>query len=157
MQFWVEFTYIKNRTSTKTIMRLLSKLKDKLRKLAGIRKERQLPPPGGKPPIGSNIIREKLRMRLKYPINDELWKFLTAMGWRAIDMRYNKRRYTIVPDKVLLKFIKANEIERHVLHARLIKVSKHEKPSHDESASSSRRSAGDASAQELAFEKNAVD
>jgi hypothetical protein len=111
-------------------MRLISKLKDKLRSIAGIRRERQLPPPGEKPPIGSNIVREKLRIRLKYPINDELWKFLTALGWRAIDMRHNNRRYTIVPDKVLLKLIKADNLERHVLHARLVKVNKHGSSSH---------------------------
>ena len=105
-------------------MRLvIYKIKDKLRTMAGIRVERQLPPPSNeKPPIGSNIVREKLRIRLKYPIADDLWKFLTAMGWRTIDMRYNKRRYTLVPDKVLLKLIKAPELERHVLHARLVKV-----------------------------------
>jgi hypothetical protein len=111
-------------------MRLVSKLKDKLRSIAGIRRERQLPPPGEKPPIGSNIVREKLRIRLKYPITDELWKFLTALGWRAIDMRHNNRRYTIVPDKVLLKLIKADTLERHVLHARLIKVNKRGSNSH---------------------------
>ncbi|MGZ3238744.1 MAG: hypothetical protein ACXU8A_15375 [Burkholderiaceae bacterium] len=114
---------------------LISKLRDKLRSVAGIRRERQLPPPGEKPSIGSNIVREKLRMRLKYPITDELWKFLAAKEWRAIDMRYNKRRYTTVPDKVLLKLIKAGELERHVLHARLIKVNKHGSHSHRVSTS----------------------
>jgi hypothetical protein len=111
--------------------------------------ERQLPPAGEKPPIGSNIVREKLRIRLKYPITDELWKFMTAMGWRAVDMRYNKRRYTVVPDKVLVKLINADEIERHVLHARLVKVTKRDK--------SSRRPSADPSQQELAYGKNSVD
>jgi hypothetical protein len=141
-------------------MRLLSKLKDKLRSLAGIRKERQLPPIGEKPPIGSNIVREKLRMRLKYPVTDELWKFMSSMGWRAIDMRYNKRRYTMVPDKVLLKLIKADEIERHVLHARLVKVGKREKNPQDEAASGSLAEStkkSNPSDQELAFENNTMD
>lgn len=137
-------------------MRLLNKLKDKLRSMAGIRKERQLPPPGEKPTIGSNIVREKLRIRLKYPVNDELWKFLTSMGWRTIDMRYNKRRYTLVPDKVLLKFIKANEIERHVLHARLVKVNRREKQSDDASASGSQNASAEPSDQELVCEENAM-
>lgn len=137
-------------------MRLLNKLKDKLRSMAGIRKERQLPPPGEKPTIGSNIVREKLRIRLKYPVNDELWKFLTSMGWRTIDMRYNKRRYTLVPDKVLLKFIKANEIERHVLHARLVKVNRREKQSDNASASGSQNASAEPSDLELVCEENAM-
>jgi hypothetical protein len=108
-------------------MRLISNLRDKFRNLAGIRIERQLPPPSEKPLIGSNIVRENLRIRLKYPISDDLWKFLISKDWRAVDMRYNKRRYTIVPDKVLHKLMKADEIERHVLHARLTRTGKHEK------------------------------
>jgi hypothetical protein len=90
--------------------------------MAGIRIERQVPPPGEKPTIGTSIVREKLRMRLKYPISDEMWKWLSAMGWRAIDMRINKRRYIVVPDKVLTKLIHATPEERHLLHARLIKT-----------------------------------
>ena len=136
-------------------MRLISKLRDKLRSLAGIRKERQLPPPGEKPSIGSNIVREKLRIRLKYPITDELWKFLAAKGWRAIDMRYNKRRYTVVPDKVLLKLIKADELERHVLHARLIKVNKH--GSHSHPASSADTPSLKPLHQKLVFENTVAD
>ncbi|HEY8100837.1 MAG TPA: hypothetical protein VIF82_08775 [Burkholderiaceae bacterium] len=136
-------------------MRLISKLRDKLRNLAGIRRERQLPPPGEKPSIGSNIVREKLRIRLKYPITDALWKFLIAQGWRAIDMRYNKRRYTIVPDKVLLKLIKADDLERHVLHARLVKVNKH--GSNPYRVSRSDTPALQPLSQNLAFEKNTVE
>jgi hypothetical protein len=113
-------------------MRLfIYKIRDKLRTMAGIRVERQVPPPSSeKPTIGSNIVREKLRIRLKYPIHDDLWKFFTAMGWRTVDMRLNRRRYTVVPDKVLLRFIKSNEIERHVLHARLVKPGKRNSDAH---------------------------
>ncbi|MGZ3158889.1 MAG: hypothetical protein ACXU7H_07385 [Burkholderiaceae bacterium] len=134
-------------------MRLIRTLRDKLRNLAGIRRERQLPPPGEKPPIGSNIVREKFRMRLKYPISDDLWKFLIAKDWRAIDMRHNKRRYTIVPDKVLLKLIKANEIERHVLHARLTKVSRHDKNPQLSPTSGADTPSIDARHQELALDE----
>ena len=106
-------------------MRLL----DTLRTLVGIRSERQLLPVSEKPFIGSNIVRDKLRMRLKYPINDELWKWLSEMGWRAIDMRGNRRHYTVVPDKILVKLIKANTLERHILHNRLLKATKFERSS----------------------------
>jgi len=114
-------------------MKFISKLRDRLRTLAGIRQERQLAPISEKPVIGSNIVREKLRIRLKYPITDELWKWLSSMGWRVIDMRNNQRRYIVVPDKVLVKLIKANQLERVELHARLIKAAKHEHRKHSHS------------------------
>jgi hypothetical protein len=140
------------------IMRLINKLRDKLRNIAGIRVERQLPPPTEKPPIGSNIVREKLRMRLKYPISDELWKFLTAKGWRTVDMRLNRRRYTIVPDKVLVKLMKASEIERQVLHARLVKPGRHAANSNlGSTASSAAHHAMKSNQQELAFERNSAE
>lgn len=96
------------------------KIKDLLRTLFGIRKSRQLPPLGAQPPIGSNIVREKLRVRLKYPVTPEQWNWLLRMGWRTIDMRDNRRRYTNVPDKFLMKFIKSSIAEREVLHDKLI-------------------------------------
>lgn len=139
-------------------MRLfIYKIRDKLRTMAGIRVERQVPPPSGdKPQIGSNIVREGLRIRLKYPIRDDLWKFFTNMGWRTVDMRWNRRRYTLVPDKVLVKFINADEIERHVLHARLVKPRKHERNSHHSHAPAY-HSSMKSSQQEFSYEKNAVD
>jgi hypothetical protein len=97
-------------------------VKDTLRTLLRIRVEREPLPPGPKPQVGSNIVREKFRIRLKYPVSDEQWEWFTEKGWRTIDMRSNRRRYTCVPDKVLIKFLKSEPLEREVLHQRLIKV-----------------------------------
>lgn len=115
-------------------MRLILKLRDVIRTLAGIRTERALPPTSDKPLVGTNIVRNRLRIRLKYPISDDLWNWLSAMGWRSVDMRNNRRRYTTVPDKVLVKFIKADTMERHVLHDRLIKAFKNERHFHTDSS-----------------------
>jgi hypothetical protein len=100
----------------------LMKLKNTLRTLLGIRVEREPLPPGPKPQIGSNIVRDKLRIRLKYPVNDEQWEWFTEKGWRTIDMRSNRRRYVSVPDKLLMKFLDADSEERELLHRRLLKV-----------------------------------
>lgn len=97
-------------------------VKNTLRTLLGIRVERAPLPPGPKPQVGSNIVRDKLRIRLKYPVSDEQWTWFTEKGWRTVDMRTNRRRYTCVPDKVLLKFLNAGELDREILHRRLIKV-----------------------------------
>jgi len=95
-------------------------IKDSLRTLLKIRVLRELSPPGLKPPLGSNIVREKLRIRLKHPISSEQWEWFTKQGWRTVDMRTNRRRYVMVPDKVLLRLLDAKEPDRSVLHQRLI-------------------------------------
>lgn len=97
-------------------------LKNSLRTLLKIRVLREPLPPGPKPPVGSNIVRDRLRIRLKYPIASEQWEWFTMHGWRTVDMRTNRRRYTCVPDKVLLRLLNAGELERDALHHRLIKV-----------------------------------
>lgn len=97
-------------------------VKNTLRTLLGIRVERELLPPGPKPQVGSNIVRDKFRIRLKYPVTDEQWAWFTEKGWRTIDMRTNRRRYTSVPDKLLLKFLNSTGIEREALHQRLMQV-----------------------------------
>lgn len=97
-------------------------LKDKLRTLFGIRTERASAPPGPKPPAGSSIVRDRLRMRLKYPINGAQWEWLTNHGWRTVDMRTNRRHYTFLPDKVLNTLLDAGELERELLHRKLVRM-----------------------------------
>ncbi len=72
--------------------------------------------------MGSNIVMGRLRIFLKHPIDYEQWEWFTLMGWRTIDMRTNRRQYIIVPDKVVLSLIGADERARDMLHTRLIKV-----------------------------------
>jgi len=97
-------------------------LKNVLRNLLSIRAARSLPPPSPKPPVGSNIVRGDLRIRLKYPIDDEQWEWLIANEWRVVDMRVNRRRYVSVSDSVAVKVLGAGETERNVLHERLVNV-----------------------------------
>ena len=99
-------------------------LKNALRNLLNIRATRELLPPGPMPQIGSNIVREKLRIRLKYPISNEQWEWFTMQGWRTVDMRANRRRYACLPDYVLVKLLAATGLERDVLHERLVKAVK---------------------------------
>lgn len=93
-----------------------------IRNVFNIRKERSVPAAGPMPPIGSNIVRERLRIRLKYPITLEQWEFFSRNGWRTVDMRKDRRRYMSVPDKILVKLLDRSGAERDDLHSRLIKV-----------------------------------
>ncbi|CAN5161863.1 hypothetical protein BH11PSE11_BH11PSE11_17720 [soil metagenome] len=94
-----------------------------LRSLIGIRKPRQILPPSEMPPVGSNIVMNNLRMRLKYPINHELWTWLSNAGWRTVDMRKDRRHYTMVSDKILIRLINANEPKRAAIHKHLMNAS----------------------------------
>jgi len=98
-------------------------LKNTIRNVLNIRKERAIAPPGPMPQIGSSIVRDRLRIKLKYPISNEQWDWFTAQGWRTVDMRNNRREYTSVPDKILVKLLERQGAERNELHARLIKKS----------------------------------
>jgi hypothetical protein len=97
-------------------------LKNYLRTLLKIRVTRELSPPGAMPPVGSNIVRDRIRIRLKYPVSNEQWEWFSKQGWRTVDMRTNRRRYTCVPDNVLVRLLNTKEPERSVLHQRLIKA-----------------------------------
>lgn len=97
-------------------------LKNAIRNVLNIRKARELPPAGPMPTIGSSIVRERLRIRLKYPINAEQWEFFTKRGWRTADMRKDRRRYMSVPDKILVKLLDRSGVERESLHNRLIEA-----------------------------------
>ncbi len=51
---------------------------------------------------------ENLRLRLKYPIDDDFWQWLSSNGWRAMQQRNNRRRYIVVAEKTLIKLMKAD-------------------------------------------------
>ena len=94
---------------------------DTLRTLAGIRKERRLPPPGAHPQTGSNIVFDSLRIHLKHPITVEQWVWLAERGWRTIDMRTNRRQYLKVDEQLVFRLIMADEIEeRERIYERII-------------------------------------
>ena len=96
-------------------------IKDKLRTLCGIRRTRQCLPPGTQPTVGSNIVKDQLRMHLKYPVTHEQWSWLTKKGWRTIDMRMNQREYAKVEDKALIALIMAEDIvKREQVHQAIL-------------------------------------
>lgn len=95
------------------------KLKNTLRTLIGIRKQRQIPAPGAMPRVGSSIVLEQLRIRLKHPIIHEEWAWLTKKGWRSADMRTNRRAYSLVADDIVAAMLRAEKVEREVIHQEL--------------------------------------
>jgi hypothetical protein len=68
-------------------------LRDQVRTLFKIRKERQLQLKGPKPRIGSAIYRDNVRMMVQAGMSDELWLWLMEQGWREILFKPDRRRY----------------------------------------------------------------
>ncbi|HEX7644726.1 MAG TPA: hypothetical protein VF472_21185 [Burkholderiaceae bacterium] len=122
-------------------------LKNAFRNLLKIRQERALPPAGPKPPVGSNIVLDRMRIRLKHPISDEQWAWLTAHGWRTVDMRTERRRYVMVPERGVLRLLKAEGLEREVIHKKMIHL-------FSEEARAQRRSERAAQAAEMPLMRN---
>lgn len=98
------------------------KLIDTIRSVLRIRVQRRAPPPGPLPQVGSSIVRDKLRIRIKHPIDAELWCWLSKKGWRKVDMRINRRNYTNVPDHVLDQLSDASETTREEVYQRFFTV-----------------------------------
>ncbi len=72
-------------------------LRDKVRSLLGIRVERQTPPFGLKPQPGRTIVRGRNRMVVTTPVSDDLWYYLSLLGWREVVVRRDRRRYIDLP------------------------------------------------------------
>lgn len=100
-------------------MRLLQKLIDRTRTMMGVRTQRQLLPVHGKPSLGGSIVKDRFRIRLKHPIDDELWTWLCDMGWRAMPVNNNRRKYTIVPERIFERLIRAEPSLRPEIHTRM--------------------------------------
>ncbi len=101
-------------------MRLFRKLKDYVRTKIGVRAQRQLAPIQGKPTLGSSIVKNRFRIRLKHPIDDELWNWLVDTGWRAMPVTNNNRRkYTIVSERAFGHLLKADPTLRDSVMAQI--------------------------------------
>lgn len=96
------------------------KLINAIRNIFKIRTQRQPTSPGPMPQIGSSIVLDNLRIKLKYPINIEQWHWFSKLGWRAVDMRTNQRKYICIPDNVLVKLMDATGPGRDELYQRLV-------------------------------------
>ena len=72
-------------------------LRNKLRTLLKIRVERQPPPLNGKPRPGRYVVRGRNRMLVSAPMPDDLWYFLTLLGWREVAVARDRRRYADLP------------------------------------------------------------
>jgi len=87
--------------------------------MIGLRTRRQILPAHEKPILGSSIVKDRFRIRLKHPFDDELWNWLCDQGWRTMPVANNRRKYTIVPEKDFVRLMKATPSTRLEIQTRI--------------------------------------
>ncbi len=93
-------------------MPLVAQVRDQVRTLLKIRRERHLPEPGSRPPIGARIVCGDLRMSVQAGMSESLWRWLAKQGWREVLVRPDRRRYREVPHAFVTRLIDAAAEER---------------------------------------------
>jgi hypothetical protein len=97
---------------------LIVQVRDQVRTLFRVRRERVLPRAGQKPAVGARIASGELRMSVQAGMSDELWRWLAKRGWREVMYRPDRRRYRDIPCGYATLLIDASPDEReNVLEA----------------------------------------
>ena len=87
---------------------LVNQVRDQVRTLFRIRRDRLLPPPGQKPAVGARIACGDLRLTVQAGMSDALWRWLTRRGWREVLFRPDRRRYREIPHTFVTRLIDAS-------------------------------------------------
>lgn len=95
-------------------------LRDQVRTLFKIRKERQVPPRGPKPRIGSAIYKDNVRMIVQAGMSDDLWLWLLDQGWREVLYKPDRRRYRDVSPSSITALFDAPAEEREKMLAKAV-------------------------------------
>lgn len=88
---------------------------DGFRTLFNIRKERSRPPPGPKPRMGAKIYLHDVRMVVQPGLSDELWDWLTELGFREVTFSPDRRRYRDLPRSLVTRLYDASREEWRAL------------------------------------------
>ena len=65
-------------------MAFVHQVRDQVRHLLRIRRERVPPPPGNRPGVGARIACGDLRMSVQAGMSEALWRWLIKQGWREV-------------------------------------------------------------------------
>ena len=89
-------------------MVLVTQVRDQVRTLFRIRRERTTSRAGQKPGVGARIACGDLRMTVQAGMSDTLWRWLTNQGWREVLYRPDRRRYRDIPHGYVTQLIDAH-------------------------------------------------
>jgi hypothetical protein len=73
--------------------RITTVIRDRLRTLLNIRKDRRTPRRGPRPSVGARIYCDDVRMTVQAGMTVELWAWLQTKGWREVVFKPDRRKY----------------------------------------------------------------
>lgn len=83
-----------------------TKVRDRMRTLLKIRRDRSLPPRRGpRPGVGARIVHGEVRITVQAGLSADLWSWLQEQGWREVMFRPDRRRYRDVPSAWVTRLI----------------------------------------------------
>lgn len=100
-------------------LEFVSHVRDQVRTLLKIRRKREVPQEGEKPPFGTKLCCGEIRMTVRSGMSDALWRWLLDSGWREVAVRPDRRRYKDIPSAYVTRLIDsvANEERARVMTA----------------------------------------
>ena len=102
----------------------MRELRNWLRGLLRLRRERVLPRRSAKPAIGATVVAGDLRMTVQAGLSNELWTWLLEAGWRELTYRPDRRHYREIPSSWVTRLIDAlPETRPLVLEAAIARAS----------------------------------
>lgn len=90
-------------------------VRNQVRNLLGIRRERKVPRRTPKPSVGARIFRDDVRMVVQAGLDRELWGWLQDQGWREVMVRPDRRIYREVPSSWVTLLIDAPPEQREAV------------------------------------------
>lgn len=97
------------------VVAVVINVRNQVRNLLGIRRERKLPRRSPKPSVGARIVRDDVRMVVQAGLHRELWGWLQDQGWREVTVRPDRRTYREVPSRWVTLLIDASAEEREAV------------------------------------------
>lgn len=92
-------------------MNIVCQVRDQVRTLLNIRRERGLPPAGGKPTLGAKLTCGDFRLTVQAGMSQSLWHWLVQQGWREVTFRPDRRRYRDLPAAYITRLIDSTSTE----------------------------------------------
>lgn len=90
-------------------------VRNQVRNLLGIRRERKVPRRTLRPSVGARIFRDDVRMVVQAGLDRELWGWLQDQGWREVTVRPDRRLYREVPSSWVTLLIDAPPEQREAV------------------------------------------
>lgn len=81
-------------------------------------------PVGTAPGKGAYIFKGDVRVRVDVPLSQEVWQFLTLMGWREVMHKPDRRKYFDADPTAFMRFVRASANQREMAYMGMLRTVK---------------------------------